>query len=183
MTQSCSVRCRYTGSPGRSRSPHTWSQCACVGSAKSMSAMAYPCSASAAAVGTTSAEGLTAALNTAGSCATARSPTLTQTPGSTTNVAVGCVTTKDAREFSIRRGRLRPSTIKAVGTERGTCLSGETDTVAVAFGSPAFLSDARNRASARRGRMIPAPRPRRAPQHAATDGDLTSLDIRGTLEL
>ena len=71
-------------------------------------------------------------------------------------------TTKDAREFSIRRGRLRPSTIKAVGTERGTCLSGETDTVAVAFGSPAFLSDARNRASARRGRMIPAPRPRRA---------------------
>src|SRR5881227_530326 len=138
-----------------------------------MSALAYPCSASADTVGMISAPGRTDALSTAGSCATARVPTLTQMPGSTTNVAVGWVTTNDASEFSIRRGCLRPSTINAVGTERGTCLSGETDTVAVAFGSPASVNEARKRASARRGRIAPAPRPRRAPQHAARDGNLT----------
>src|SRR6202011_2628267 len=110
--------------PGQSSSPHTWSQWAWVGKAKSMSALAYSCSASADTVGTTSAAGRTAALSTAGSCATARTPTLTQTPGSTMNVAVGWVTTKDASEFSIRRGCRRPCTINAVGTERGTCRRG-----------------------------------------------------------
>ncbi|MEN3319855.1 MAG: hypothetical protein V7643_3256 [Mycobacterium sp.] len=66
-------------------------------------------------------------------------------------VAAGWFTTNDASEFSIRRGFLRPSMMNAVGTERGTCLSGETDTVDVAFGSPASVNDARKRASARRG--------------------------------
>jgi hypothetical protein len=99
------------------------------------------------------------------------------------NVAVGWVTTKDASEFFIRRGCRRPSTINAVGTERGTCLSGEIDTVDDAFGSPASVNDARKWASARRGRMTPEPRPMRAPQQAAKDGDLTSADMCATLEL
>jgi len=41
------------------------------------------------------------------------------------NVAVGMGPTKDASEFSIRRGCRRPSTINAVGTERGAASAGK----------------------------------------------------------
>ena len=99
------------------------------------------------------------------------------------NVASGWVTTKEVSELPIRRGCLRPSTINAVGTDRGTCRNDETDTVAEAFGRPASDNAARKRASARRGRIAPAARPRRAPQHAAKDGDLTGVDMCATLEL
>ena len=99
------------------------------------------------------------------------------------NLAAGWVTTKEVRELPIRRGCLRPSTIIAVGTARGACRNGETETVAVAFGRPASVSEARKRAPARRGRTTPMPRPRTAPQQAAKDGDLTSVDMCVTLEL
>ena len=99
------------------------------------------------------------------------------------NVADGWVTTNEVSEFSIRRGCRRPSTINAVGTERGSCRKGETDTVAVAFGRLASVNEDRKRASARRGRTTPMPRPRTAPQQAAKDGDLTSVDMCVTLEL
>jgi len=83
----------------------------------------------------------------------------------------------------MRLGCLRPSTINAVGTERDTWRSGETDTVTAEFGRPASGNEARKRASARRGRSMPTPTPRNAPQQAAKDGDLTGLDMYATLEL
>jgi hypothetical protein len=106
-----------------------------------------------------------------------------QTPGSTTNVAAGWVTRKAVSEFWIRRGLVRPSTIIAVGTERGSCRKGETPTVTEVFGKPASVNDARKRLSGRRGRNRPTPRPIKAAQQVAMDGDLTSEDMCVTLEL
>ena len=66
------------------------------------------------------AGGRTAIRKTAGSSAIARWSASTQTAGSTMNVALGCRTMNDVKEFSIWAGLKVPSTMAAVGTRRGT---------------------------------------------------------------
>ncbi len=53
------------------------------------------------------------------------------------NVASGWVTMNDVNEFSTRAGANLPSTIAAVGTDRGTWGSAVTVTGVPATGSPA----------------------------------------------
>jgi hypothetical protein len=61
------------------------------------------------------------------------------------NVASGCVRTNDVMALSMRGGEKVPSTIAAVGTERGTWGSAVTETVAPGFGSPASMTLRMNR--------------------------------------
>ncbi|GAB0108291.1 hypothetical protein JMUB6875_73040 [Nocardia sp. JMUB6875] len=73
--------------------------------------------------------------------------------------------TNEVSELPMRLGVNTPSTTAEVGTERSVCCNAVTVTVRCGVGSPASVSDRRNRWSARRGRIAPVMEVVTAAQH------------------